>query len=205
MISTNDRNLYEVIRMLRSHGMVREAGSSEVKRYYQETYPDLSPDFTFALPGYNLRSTEINAVIGRSQLRRLDENNEVRTENLKLFLRNLDPDKYQTDFEAAGSCNYAFTLILKYPDPVLGNRVMKALRQHGVQFRRGTAGGGNQLRQPYLRKLIGDQEFKRYSNVEHVHFYGFYIGNYPGLAQEKISELCQVLNQLKEMPTKRSA
>jgi CDP-6-deoxy-D-xylo-4-hexulose-3-dehydrase len=196
MISTNDRDLYEMLRMFRSHGMVREARSEELKRAYGTQYPDLNPDFIFAFPAYNVRSTEINAVLGRSQLRRLNENNRIRRRNLALFLQNLDPDKYQTDFATEGNCNYAFTLILRHPDPVLGDHVMRALHQRGVEFRRGTAGGGNQLRQPYLKGRIGPQELEKYPRVDHVHFYGFYIGNYPGLEQERILDLCSLLNQL---------
>ena len=196
MISTNDPQFYEILRMLRSHGMVREARSEDLKRSYCEKHPDLNPDFIFAFPAYNVRPTEINAVIGRSQLKRLDENNRIRVQNLELFLRNLDPEKYQTDFEIAGSCNYALTLILKRPDPILCENVMKALRQHGVEFRRGAAGGGNQLRQPYLRRIVGDSQLEKYPIVDHVHFYGFYIGNYPDLEQEKILALCSILNEL---------
>ena len=196
MISTNDRDLYQSLRMLRSHGMVRESNSANLKCQYAENYSDLSPDFIFAFPAYNMRSTEINAVIGRSQLKRLDANNRVRTENLSLFLQSLDPDKYQTDFEIGGSCNYAFTLVLKRPDPVLCANVMESLRRHNVEFRRGTSGGGNQLRQPYLRKLMGETDFSKYPKIDHVHFYGFYIGNYPELEKEKILELCSILNQL---------
>jgi CDP-4-dehydro-6-deoxyglucose reductase, E1 len=196
MICTNDQKLYETLRMLRSHGMVRESKSPELRRAYSEKHPDLNPDFIFAFPGYNVRSTEINAVIGRSQLKRLDENNKSRTENLRLFLENLDPEKYRTDFVVEGSCNYAFTLVLKHADPALCENVMQAMRQYGVEFRRGTSGGGNQLRQPYLKKILGDKEFEKYPAVDHVHFYGFYIGNYPGLEREKILELCAVLNDL---------
>jgi CDP-6-deoxy-D-xylo-4-hexulose-3-dehydrase len=196
MISTNDERLYEILRMLRSHGMVRESKSETLKDSYRRQYPELNPEFIFAFPAYNVRSTEINAVIGRSQLKRLDANNAIRTANLNLFLQNLDPEKYQTDFSTEGSCNYAFTLILRHPDPVLCENVMGALRRHGVEFRRGTSGGGNQLRQPYLRRLVGDQELKNYPRVDHVHFYGFYIGNYPELEKEKISDLCSILNDL---------
>jgi CDP-6-deoxy-D-xylo-4-hexulose-3-dehydrase len=64
-----------------------------------------------------------------------------------------------------------------------------------VEFRRGTSGGGNQLRQPYLRKILGD-EYRNYPLVEHIHFYGWYIGNYPGLEEEKILALCSILNGL---------
>ncbi|MCC3571013.1 MAG: aminotransferase class I/II-fold pyridoxal phosphate-dependent enzyme [Microcoleus sp. PH2017_40_RAT_O_B] len=195
MICTNDSNLYEMLRMFRSHGMVRESTSDELKQSYYDRHPDLNPDFIFAFPAYNVRSTEINAVIGRSQLKRLDDNNKIRTENLLVFLQNLDPDKYQTDFETEGSCNYAFTLILKQPDTALRDKVMQALREHGVEFRRGTSGGGNQLRQPYLKKILGEADLTDFTKVDHVHFYGFYIGNYPGLEKEKILELCSLLNK----------
>ena len=194
MISTNDSDLYETLRMLRSHGMVRESSCDELRRSYAERHPDLHPDFIFAFPAYNVRSTEINAVMGRSQIKRLNENNKLRSENLTLFLENLDPTKYQTDFATAGSCNYAFTLVLKRPDTVFSGKVMKTLREHGVEYRRGASGGGNQLRQPYLKRLLGDADLKQFPNVEHVHFYGFYIGNYPGLEREKIRALCSLLN-----------
>ena len=201
MVSTNDPSLYDVLRMLRSHGMVREASSEDLRQSFYRRSPDLNPEFIFAFPAYNVRPTEIGAVIGLSQLKRLDENNQIRTENLALFLGNLDPEKYQTDFETAGSCNYALTLILKHPDSVLCENVMTMLRQHAVEFRRGTSGGGNQLRQPYLRKIVGEDEHRKYPKVEHVHFYGFYIGNYPALEKEKILALCSLLNGL---PTAKS-
>jgi CDP-6-deoxy-D-xylo-4-hexulose-3-dehydrase len=156
----------------------------------------LTADFIFALPGFNVRSTEINAVIGRSQLRRLDANNERRRENLSLFLRGLDPAKYVTDFRVEGSCNYAFTLVLREPDEALRDRVIAALREHGVEFRRGTSGGGNQLRQPYLRGLVDLPDLARFPRVDHVHFFGFYIGNYPDLDRGRISWLCDILNAL---------
>ncbi len=196
MVCTNDSDIYETVRMLRSHGMVRESTSADVKQSYYDKFPDLNPDFIFALPAYNMRSTELNAVIGRSQLKRLDENNKLRTRNLKLFLDNLDTWKYQTDFAFEGSCNYAFTLALKEPNHVLCQNVMAALKSHGVEFRRGMSGGGNQVRQPYLRKVVGADAWKDFPKCDHLHFHGFYIGNYPGLEPEKILQLCGLLNSL---------
>jgi CDP-6-deoxy-D-xylo-4-hexulose-3-dehydrase len=195
MISTNDPKLYETLRMLRSHGMVRESTSESLKRAYREKHSDLNPDFIFAFPAYNVRSTEINAVIGRSQLKRLDAQNLVRTRNLHYFLDHLDPKRYFTDFERAGSCNYAFTLVLRKADPELWRRIEKTLREHKIEFRRGTSGGGNQLRQPFLRRLMRD-EYKNYPQVDHVHFFGAYIGNYPELETDRIHALCHLLNVL---------
>ncbi len=195
VICTNDRNVYETVRMLRSHGMVREVTLDEIRNSYITNHPDLNPDFIFAFPAYNVRPNEIGAVIGRSQLKRLDENNRIRRRNLELFLSRLDPTKYQTDFAVEGSCNYAFTLVLKEPDTAHRDRVEQSLRQHGVEFRRGLSGGGNQLRQPYLRKIMGN-EFEHYPNVNYIHFFGWYIGNYPGLVEGKVEALCHLLNHL---------
>ncbi len=196
MVCTDDTELYETVRMMRAHGMVRETDSYVRKLDFVNEYPDLNPDFIFAFPAYNVRSTEINAIIGRSQLRRLDDGNRRRTENLQLFLKHLDPDLYRTDFATEGSSNYAFTLILKEPNTVLCNRVMSLLRKKGVEFRQGTAGGGNQLRQPYLRRLLGYNAYRSYPQADHIHFYGFYIGNYPTLDQDRILRLCELLNSL---------
>jgi CDP-6-deoxy-D-xylo-4-hexulose-3-dehydrase len=196
MVCTNNADIYEAVRMLRAHGLVRELDSDSRKREYADEYPELNPEFIFAFPGYNVRGTEINAVIGRSQLRRLDEGVERRTANLLLFLKNLDRNAYQTDFATEGSSNYAFTLIQKDADPRLCDRIMTALRAQGVEFRRGTSGGGNQVRQPYLRRLLGANAHTAYPRADHVHFYGFYIGNYPTLERDKILELCDLLNDL---------
>ena len=196
MVSTDSRDFYECIRMFRSHGLVRESTSGELKKSYETKHTDLRPDFIFAFPAYNVRSTEINAVIGRSQLRRLDATIERRTDNLRLFLGNLNPDVYCTDFATEGSSNYALTLIVRRPDEALFRRIMAALKSRGVEFRRGTAGGGNQVRQPYLRRLLGADAWRSFPRADHVHFFGMYIGNYPALERDKILRLCALLNQL---------
>jgi dTDP-4-amino-4,6-dideoxygalactose transaminase/intein/homing endonuclease len=196
MVCTNSADFYETARMLRAHGLVRELDSDSRKREMADEYPDLNPDFIFACAGYNVRSTEINAVIGRSQLKRLDAGIARRSENLRLFLDNLDPSIYHTNFLIEGSSNYALTLVLRRPDARLCERVMACLREHGVEFRRGTAGGGNQVRQPYLRRIVGPEAGRRYPHADHVHFYGFYLGNYPTLERERILDLCRLLNDL---------
>ncbi len=203
MVCTDDDDLYETVLMMRSHGLVRELDDRQQKDDYANRCADLNPEFIFAYPAWNVRSTEINAVIGRSQLKRLDDNNRQRTENLRLFLDNLDPDAYYTDFAAEGSSNYAFTLVLKEPDLVLRDLIMTTLRSHRVEFRRGTSGGGNQLRQPYLRKRLGNDAWRECPKCDHVHFFGFYIGNYPALEQDKILHLCRLLNDLAATRTAR--
>jgi len=195
MLCTNDAKLYETFRLLRSHGMVRESSSQELKESYRKKHPDLNPDFIFAFPAYNVRNTEIGAIFGRNQLPRLDENNRLRTRNQQIFLENLDTKKYRTDFRVEGSSNYAFNLILREPNQDFTERLMQRMRQEKIEFRRGSAGGGNQLRQPYLRELFGDI-YQNYPHVDHIHFHGFYIGNFPSLETQTIVQLCKILNSV---------
>lgn len=194
MICTDNADVANIVRSLRGHGLSREMTYNP--DFARLTCPDdLSPDFVFLFPGYNCRSTEINAAIGRSQLKRLDANNEKRTDNLKFFLGQLDGEHYQTDFAVEGCSSYAFTLVLRHPDKNLMGQVEQFFQREGIEYRRGIAGGGNQLRQPYLRRLYGTI-YAQFPNAEHVHHYGYVIGNYPDLEFEDIAWLCEGLNNL---------
>ena len=85
--------------------------------------------------------------------------------------------------------------MLKQPDAGLWDRVARALRKHGVEFRRGTAGVGGQLRQPNLREVLGNK-FDKYLNVDHVTLYGRHLSNYQMLKKDRILNLCTILNAL---------
>jgi CDP-6-deoxy-D-xylo-4-hexulose-3-dehydrase len=196
MVCTDDARVYEEVRMLRSHGMVRESDSTEVQAWYREANPSLNPDFIFAFAGYNVRNTDIGGILGRNQLRRLDANVSRRTENLIHFLDCIDSKRFRTDFKLEGSSNYAFNLIQRDADPDFSARLMSAMREAGIEFRRGSAGGGNQLRQPYLRGVVPLDHHRAYPETEHVHFYGFYIGNYPDIRSDDIEAICAVLNRV---------
>ncbi len=196
MICTNDPLVYQQARMLRSHGMVREANDPEFRAQYQEANPQLNPDFIFAFPAFNTRNTEIGGILGRKQLKRLSANVERRTQNLRRFLNGIDPLKFRTDFKLEGSSNYAFNLILREPDDALVERLMAHMKEGGIEFRRGSAGGGNQLRQPYLKGIVPTDYHLEFVHTEHVHFYGFYIGNFPDLRDEEIDALCHYLNRV---------
>ncbi len=194
MICTNDEELYETFRMLRSHGMVREAENESTKNKYYDENPSLNRDFIFAYPAYNVRSTELNAVLGIHQLKRLDENNLKRTRNFKIFLESLDSNIFRTDLKVEGSVNYAFILILKDQDQDACTKLEDGMRDLGIEFRKGTSGGGNQLRQPYLKDIVPAGFHKEFPNTEHVHNFGFYLGNFPDLSEEDSREIALSIN-----------
>jgi CDP-4-dehydro-6-deoxyglucose reductase, E1 len=194
MVCTNDENIYEHAKLYRSHGMTREV-SSKTQKIYVDNYPELNPLFTFAVPGYNVRSTEINAVLGIKQIKRLDENIRIRKNNLEIWLTNLDSKMYYTDFNTLGNSNFALPLILVKKSRTLFNNVQNLLKEEGVEFRVGTAGGGNQALQPYLKKynyLIN----QNLDITNHVHCFGLYVGNHTELSEYQISTLCINLNEM---------
>jgi len=196
MICTNNKKIYEICRILRSHGMLREIEDKNMENILIKKYKDLSPKFIFLYPGFNMRNNEIAAVIGINQLKRLDSNNQMRNDNFKLFLQNLDSKKFYINFDLEGMSNYAFPVILKNKSIVLRNKLENLMSKNKIEFRRGNAGGGNQLRQPYLSSYVKNINLEHFKNVEHVHFFGYYIGNYPSLKEKKIINLCKILNSL---------
>lgn len=194
MVCTNDEKIYNTIRMLRSHGMVRECDNETMKANYKEQNLELNSDFIFAHAAYNMRNNELGGILGLNQLPNLDQNVILRNRNHERFLSRLDQNKYFVGFKLVGASNYAFNLIVKEKDKEFTERLMQRMREEGIEFRRGSAGGGNQLRQPYLQNILPKEYYKNFPNTEHVHFYGFYIGNFPAMTIEEVDAITNILN-----------
>jgi UDP-4-amino-4-deoxy-L-arabinose-oxoglutarate aminotransferase len=85
MITHNDDSLEKKLRVLRFHGIERDAW----KRYGKGG----NPEYDIESPGYKYNLTDIQAALGVAQLARLNEFNGRRTELVNLYregLRNLD-------------------------------------------------------------------------------------------------------------------
>lgn len=195
MICTNDEYFYQICRALRSHGMVREMTDENLKNKIIRENDDLNSDFIFLRPSHNFRSTELNAVLGISQMDSLDENNNIRKSNFDYFINNIDKNKYITNLNVEGQCNYAFILILQNGTLEKRNKVERELSSNGIEFRRGLSGGGNQLRQPYIKKNF-NINYDDFKNIDYIHNYSWYVGNYPSLDKEKLVFLVNLLNNI---------
>ena len=194
MICTDDKKTYHNLLMLRSHGMVREVKDNKFQKYIKNKYKDLNTQFIFKFPAYNVRNTEIGGVLGLEQIKRLDKNITKRNKNFEYFINRLDKDIFFTNFDLTGHSNYAFNVILKNKNHKLMNKILQNLEKEGIEFRRGSAGGGNQLRQPYLKNFVSKKDINELKNTEHIHFFSFYIGNYPELTLKKIDKIIKTLN-----------
>ena len=94
MISTDDRDFYNLLISLRSHGWLRDN-----EKYFQEKYlskykvSEFESNYFFLFPGVNMRSTDLNAYIGRNQLKKMDKYVETRNKNYEKYCE-LIKDKY---------------------------------------------------------------------------------------------------------------
>ena len=197
MISTNSKEIDNLAKMKRGHGLLRESKNLKFINYIKNKYKDLNSDFIFYTEGFNFRNTELAAVIGIEQIKRLDENIRIRNNNHELFLENIRKDIFFTDFNLKGSSNYGLHLILKNKNKILFKKIKSLLKKHLIEFRAGSAGGGNQLRQPYLKNIKKKYNLRSFPNAEHMHFYSLYVGNYPELKKKKILQLCKILNTIR--------
>ena len=197
MICTNDEETYQQLRIYRSHGMLRESNSTSFKEKSMEFIDkELNKEFIFMYPSFNMRNNEIGAVLGLNQLTRLDTNIKKRNENHQIFINLINKENFFTDFNIDGLSNYAFNLICREKDDEFFARLSKELENQKIEYRRGSAGGGNQLRQPYIKKYLKNNEHLKYLNTEHIHFYGMYLGNFPDLKREEIEFICKIINSV---------
>jgi CDP-6-deoxy-D-xylo-4-hexulose-3-dehydrase len=196
MISTNSKEIYNMARSMRSHGLLREIEDLKVRKQTAKMHPELNSEFIFLYPAHNMRPTEIGGILGLSQLKRLSKNIQKRNKNFEYFLSILDANKYQTDLVLQGQSNYALIVILKKSNINQRNKVERTLFKNGIEFRRGLSGGGNQLRQPYLQKIAKNYNLNSFPNTEHIHNYSWYIGNYPKLKKKNIKNLANLLNNI---------
>jgi len=190
MVSTHDEELYSIMRAKRSHGLARELPSERFE-LAKEQNPSIDPNFLFVTEGYNFRNTEIAAVLGSSQLSKLDETIRKRNENFDAFMSIMEQheDRFYLPSKANTTSSYAFPLILRD-----GNKVAEfktALANAGVEYR--PIVGGNLLLQPFLSKH--KIEAGSDMNVQILNDNGVYLGNNQHVGEAEMSILADVLNQ----------
>ena len=190
MVSTNNDDLYNLLRLKRSHGLARESD-----RYddYVKLYPDISKQFLFVTDGYNFRNHELGAVLGLSQLKRLDSYIERRNNNYQLFINLIS--KYSHKFKVpvfhSGCSNFCFPILCK--DRGDSQKLRILFDDNGIEHR--PIIGGNLLKQPFLSNYSIVTN-KSNLTVDFVHYNGLYLGNNQFIGKKEIDLLGNVLEQL---------
>ena len=194
MVCTNNTALYELMRMKRSHGMAREASPEKFKQYTSEN-PDVDPAFLFMTEGFNLRNHEICAVLGLSQIKRLDNNIQIRKENYKYWWDKSTQMgerwqwKYYLPEYQEGNSSFCFPLIAR--GIALVQTLKYKFKEEGIEYR--PIISGNILRHPAFKqyKLCTERETP---NVCLLHMNGLYVGNSQFVNKEKLDRLISIMD-----------
>jgi CDP-6-deoxy-D-xylo-4-hexulose-3-dehydrase len=187
MVSTNDVGLYTLMKMKRSHGMSRVVENPQV---FNELFPDIDPQFLFMTAGYNFRNTELGAVLGLSQLKKLDGFIEQRRKNFEEYMDIMSnhKHKFHVPYNDEGNSSFCFPLIAK--TPYIKDQVLRRLKVNRIEYR--PVVGGNLLRQPYLSKY----NTIKCSNADVLHENGIYIGNNQFVGDKELNLLEQIIRSL---------
>lgn len=190
MICTNDWKIYDMMRLKRSHGMARE---SEEKNVYYETYFNFNKDFLFVTDGYNFRNHELCAVLGLSQLKRLDKIIEIRNKNYKEFVKTLSKHTQKVHVPCVPEGISSFCLPLVFHSKELKNKFEEQCNYYGIEYRPIIT--GNILKQPYLSKYEITSNKYNYG-VDLIHDCGLYLGNNQFVNHKHINLLNRILEKL---------
>lgn len=183
MISTNNKELYELLRLKRSHGMAREMTPENFEKAKAE-WPSIDGRFLFLTDGFNFRNTEFGAVLGLAQLSRLDATIKQRKLNYATFIEELRKVEHLFYIPKADQTNSSFSLPFVCRDAVMVPRLKKVFDDIGVEHRPIVA--GNLLQQPFLKKWAGTA---RVPNAELINTQGVYIGNNQFVTPDAVREL----------------
>lgn len=190
MVSTNDSELYDLMKMKRSHGMARNSENFEV---YAKMYPHIEKSFLFITDGYNFRNTELAAVLGISQLERLDHSIEIRKANFRRFvdILNRHDDKFYSIMYTNRNSNFSLPMIARTKE--VYEKLKKELDKATIEYR--PIVGGNLLRHPFLEGYKFAIKKNNY-NADILNDLGVYIGNNQTITDKHLDKLEHIINNL---------
>lgn len=188
MLCTDREELYHLALLKRSHGLARELPQAQ-HAAHAAAHPDIDFSFLFLTDGFNLRNTELHAVLGLAQLRKLDAYISRRNENHRAFLEILSgyPEQFLLP-DHTGISSFCLPMILR--DGAAKARLQEHLRAHRIEFRPFI--GGNLLRQPAFARF---GEARRFPNAEFLNANAFYIGNNQFVGPERLARLRPLLKE----------
>ena len=174
MITCKTKSDYEILKSLRSHGWSRD-------KKIAEKYPNLDPRYIFINSGFNLRPTDIQAAIGKSQFKRLEKFQKIRTINRKNIIQNLSEHPNWNN-------QFIFIQVPKEISPsymvlpiMINSRYVKKkikfinyIESRGLQTR--PVISGNFAKQPSAKLYKLNNNNKKFPEAEKVQKLGFVIG-----------------------------
>ena len=178
MIVCNNREDYDILLSLRSHGWTRDISN---RKKIEKKYPKLDNRFIFSNSGFNLRPTDIAAAIGKSQFKRLPKFQKIRKKNRIKILSALKASKKWKNqyefFEINKNIDpsfFGFPIFLSKKYTYHKSRLMRYLNKKGIENR--PIISGNFLNQPSAKLYNFKQKAKEFPKAQRIQERGFFIG-----------------------------
>ena len=186
IISTDDKDLYELLVSIRSHGWDRDLSEeTQVKLQKEWRVSEFNSLYTFYYSGFNMRSTDLQAYIGLTQIDRLDDWGKKREHNYNLY-----QDSIKTEWKPK---SYVDSLTSNFAYPVIhSNReqIVKKLQENKVEVRPMIC--GSMGTQPFYVKNYGELKLPNVSIIDKC---GFYVPNHPKLTPDEILFISNIINE----------
>ena len=184
MVNTNDPELYEALLMLRSHGWAKDLPKESYDKLMKEH--DFHSPFTFFVPGYNLRSTDLQAFLGLRQIKKADWVATRRHENHCLYAEKLEG---YVEFQKWGDnvpVSISFGAIADSTEH--RREIVERLVANGIETRIFSA--GNLGLHPFWVDQYGEFNEKM---SDKIHSRGFFVPNYPEMTAEDVDFICSIV------------
>jgi len=196
MVSTDDEQLQDILLHIRSHGWTKDIDpSKEAIEAAQYDVLEFNRPFTFYYPGFNFRSTDLNARIGLSQMRKADRVVQRRIENQRVYERRFaTASDYHVPSNPRGvTCSISFVALASSAQQ--RDRVGETLVAAGIETR--PLGGGSMGRQPFWSDRYGARSFPV---ADAIHERSFMLPNNPDLSTQDIEAICDVVLAVPSSP-----
>jgi CDP-6-deoxy-D-xylo-4-hexulose-3-dehydrase len=188
VITTNDEEIYNMLLQLRSHGWDRDLSESKQQELRKEwEVSNFSALYTFYVPGFNLRSTDLQAQLGIQQLLKVDGMINNRFQNFLYYKSKLEgktwfPKTFSDEFTS----NFAIPVITKSSEDK--ENLIKELEENNIACR--PLISGSMGTQPFYKKLYGENKLPNCSIIDER---GVYVPNHDKMTKEDIDRVCSIL------------
>ncbi len=199
VICTDDKDFYEMLMMVRAHGWSRDVNPEKRKNLMEKHgVSEFFDKYTFYVPGYNIRPTEITGFIGLEQLRYADEIVKKRESNFKRFSAVASQNQEISIVDASHMdtvSNFAYPIT--FYDSALFESY-KAQFSGSVEIR--PIVGGSMIEQPFFKDYAAQENitYAPCTNAMIAHKRGFYFPNNPDLSEEDLQILTSLLTKKKQ-------
>lgn len=176
MVVSDDFDLYQVMLSMRSHGWSRDLDENVraelSERYSVDEFRNL---YTFYYPGFNFRSTDLQAFIGIGQLAKIDDIASKRQANFLSYANSLE-GFWRQDSETKILSSFAYGTAVANRSEVYSH--LKIMRIESRPLICGNIG-----RHPFWLRHNSPQ---RLPVADWIHDYGIYLPNHANLTQDQV-------------------